>query len=154
MNETPRFGQLYSGCHLDHLSRGEIKKIVDATSFIATEKSASVGMVKRAFDLTDTEYEIMVEIAMPLMRALSRGDQWKRLYTNHMKKLGHLIDKPHDHPMGERSVMSWADDPVVRLERLEREIMADYNEAFKSGKPLEHLLQMATTTAVTEEEYE
>lgn len=131
----------FNDVHID-LTPQEIEKIKAVTEFIATQKSVSAAKIKLIFGLSDVEYEILMELAMPLIRALSTGEQWKRIYTNHLRKLDRLIDKPHDHPMGKRSVMSWADDPVLRLDRLEREIRADYNEAFKSGLPVDHLLKM------------
>lgn len=137
--------------HID-LTPQEVDKILTVTRFIAKEKSVSAGTIKHMFDLTNAEYDILLDLAMPLIRTLSTADQWKRIYTNHLRKLDQLIDKPHAHPMGKRSVMSWADDPVLRLDRLEREIRADYNEAFKSGQPIDHLLKLGLDREETDDE--
>lgn len=131
MNET---------VHID-LTPAEIHKITKVTAFLASRADVSVRRVKDKFNLTNAEYEIMMDLAMPLIREHGLARQWKRVYTNFLRKLEKLSVQPHTQPPGQRSVMSWNDDPTIRLERLEREIKATLDATFYSGNNVDAILQ-------------
>lgn len=126
--------------HID-LTGPELQRIVTATEFIAkNETQLSVRSIKNKLDLTDAEYEILLTIALPQIRALGAARQWKRLYTNLVRKLAEATTPPSERPPKKRRVMDWSEDPVIRLEKLRKLIKERYDELYSTSR-LEDLLR-------------
>lgn len=127
-----------STVHID-LTPVETARIVKVTEYIANhDTNCTIGRIKRLFDLSDTEYETMMELAMPQIRAVGHARKWRRELTNFVRALMHATIPPSKLPPEKRSKLDWSDDPVIRLEKLIKIIEAKYNEFYKPGSlPLE-----------------
>ena len=98
--------------HID-LTGPELQRIIAVTEYIA-------------------KYEIMMELALPQIRALGTARQWKRMYTNLVRKLAEVTTPPSERPPEKRRVMDWSEDPVLRLEKLRRLIKSRYDELYST----------------------
>lgn len=127
--------------HVD-LTPAETDRIVGCVEYIAAHlNDKSVRAIKQDCHLTDTEYETVMEIAMPLVRMSGKIRMWKYAYCRGVRHLMRALTPPSKLPPRKRRKMDWSEDPVVRLEKLERMITAAYNEMYRSDKTLEEIMQ-------------
>lgn len=64
------------------LSIGEIAKIVKVMEFITEHTTVSVGQVKAMFSLSEAEYTMISELAVPGMRYYHEAIRWRFRFGN------------------------------------------------------------------------
>jgi hypothetical protein len=116
------------------LSQAEIDRIIAVTEYIANhETGCTVAKIKRKFGLTDEEYDICMELAMPTIRALGTFREWKNKYLKLLRDLMRATIPPSQLPPEHRRKMDWSEDPVLRLGNLTRKIERAYYSHYKPG---------------------
>ena len=141
--------------HID-LTKGEVNRINEVTTFIAQHSNDwSIRTIKRQFDLTDEEYETMMDLTMPIIRERNYKQAWKSLYLKLLREMARAVTPPSEMPPDQRRVMDWSEDPVLRLERVTRMVRAAYDEMHQSGKSAEDIMtQKLSGMPVFEDEEE
>ena len=126
--------------HID-LTKNEVDRICEVTTFIAQHSNDwSVRSIKRRFDLTDSEYETLMELTMPIIRESNYKKAWKSLYLKLLREMARAVTAPSEMPPEHRRVMDWSEDPVLRLERVTRMVRAAYNEMYQTGKSADEIM--------------
>lgn len=132
MNET---------VHID-LTRAETARIVEVIEYIAQHSTnRSVGSIKKKFNLTDAEYDSLMDIAMPTIRAYGVTRAWKNLHLRFLRSVKCRTSPPSDMVLDHRRPDMWADDPAVRLERVTQLADAAYAEMFLEGRTADEVIK-------------
>lgn len=127
--------------HID-LTKSEVNRINEVTTFIAQHSNDwSVRGIKRKFDLTDEEYDTLMELTMPIIRERNYRQAWKSLYLKLLREMARAVTPPSEMPPDHRRVMDWSEDPVLRLERVTRMVRAAYDEMHQPGKSAEDIME-------------
>lgn len=132
MNET---------VHID-LTRAETARIAEVVEYIAQHNNnRSVGSIKHKFKLTDAEYDAMMDIAMPTIRAYGVTRAWKNLYLRFLRSVKCRTSPPSDMLLDHQRPDKWAEDPVVRLDRVTQLANAAYAEMFLEGRTADEVIR-------------
>lgn len=132
MNET---------VHID-LTRAEAARIAEVVEYIAQHNTnRSVGEIKRKFNLTNAEYDTLMDIAMPTIRAYGVTRAWKNLHLRFLRSVMSRIAPASDMVLDHRRPDMWSDDPMMRLDRVTRLANAAYAEMFLEGRTADEVIK-------------
>ena len=78
------------------LEKEDIKKINEVIDYIAVAQSATVGYIKRKFNLTKEEYDMISDLMMPAIRQRNNYRNMQTKYTVLQHAYDELADKYED----------------------------------------------------------
>lgn len=137
---------------MTELTRTEAAQLASVAEYIArNETKVTVGEIRRKFNLTNAEYDVAMELAMPTIRAYGRSRLWKGQFLGLLHELMCRVEPPSD-PRTARALHNvYSPNPDARLESLEQKITEVYAAFFHSGYSAEEVLDRRLAHAEAEE---
>lgn len=125
-----------------NMTRAETARIAEMIEYIAQHNTDTrVGLIKQKFNLTDAEYDALMDLAMPTIRAYGVTRAWKNLYLRFLRSVKCRTSPPSDMVLDHRRPEMWSADPDVRLERVTQLADAAYAEMFLEGRTADEVIR-------------